>query len=276
MKTRTLKHAAQLLALSCLTCHQVILTAPPGSSLALFANPEFIPANGGVSEIAAFLTEPTGSPVADGTVVQFFTNLGRIDEQGRTNDGVARVNLISDSRSGTATVRAFSGGASSGGGVTPTPSPGASPGTGTGGGSGASGSVQVIIGTALPATVQVTAFPPRVTGDPRTATIRAFVFDVNGNPVPNVPVFFSLSQGAVPAPTPTPSGSPSPSPTAAPPPSDGIDFLTSRGQPVFTNNSGMAEDVLIVRTPRDDPQRTVTVTATTSNQKTGSTTVVIN
>jgi hypothetical protein len=273
MNPRYLKPAAQLLALSCLTCHQVILTAPPGSTLILFANPEFIASNGGVSVISAFLTEPTGSPVADGTVVQFFTNLGRIDEQGRTNDGVARVNLISDSRSGTATVRAFSGGASSGGGTT-TPSPGASPATG-GGSSGASGSVAVVIGTALPSNVLVTAFPNRVTTDPRTATIRAFVVDANGNPVPNVPVLFSLSLG-VPVPTPTPSGSPSPSPSATPSPNTGIDFLTSRGQPVFTDNNGVAEDVLIVRTPPDAAPRTVTITATTTNGKSGNTAVTIN
>ncbi len=236
---RLLKHAAQLLALSCLTCHQVILTAPPGSSLVLFANPEFIAANGGVSVISALLTEPTGSPVADGTVVQFFTNLGRIDEQGKTNDGVARVNLISDSRSGTATVRAFSGGTSSGG-AAPAPSPGAYPGTGGGGTSGASGTVSIVIGTALPANVLLTAFPNRVTLDPRTSTIRAFVVDANGNPVPNVPVLFSLSQGSAPTPTPAPSGSPSPTPSATPSPSTGIDFLTSRGQPVFTDNNGVA------------------------------------
>jgi len=274
LNPRLLKHAAQLLALSCLTCHQVILTAPPGSTLALFANPEFIPANGGVSVISALVTEPAGTPVPDGTVVQFFTNLGRIEEQGKTNDGVARVNLISDSRSGTATVRAFSGGPAT---STPAASPGASPSPGSGGGStaGTSGSVQVLIGTALPSNVLVTAFPGRVTTDPRTSTIRAFVVDANGNPVPNVPVLFSLSQGT-PVPTPTPSGSPSPSPTATPSPNTGVDFLNSRGQPIFTDNNGLAEDVLIVRTPPDAAARTVTITATTSNGKSGSVTVTIN
>lgn len=267
MPRRSTKPVALLLAVSSLTCHQVILTAPPGSTLALFANPEFIQANGGVSVISALVTEPAGTPVPDGTVVQFFTNLGRIDEQGRTNDGVARVNLVSDARSGTATVRAFSGGPAT---STPVASPGVSPSPGTGGSSGTSGSVQVIIGSALPANVLITAFPGRVTSDPRTSTIRAFVVDQNGNAVPNVPVLFSLSQGVT---TPSPSPSPSPSPTPSP---AGVDFLTSRGQPVFTDNNGVAEDVLIVMTPPDAPQRTVTITATTSNGKTGSVPVTIN
>jgi hypothetical protein len=80
----------------------------------------------------------------------------------------------------------------------------------------------------------------------------------------------------VPVPTPTPSGSPSPSPSATPSPNTGIDFLTSRGQPVFTDNNGVAEDVLIVRTPPDAAPRTVTITATTTNGKSGNAAVTIN
>ncbi|MFI5183889.1 MAG: hypothetical protein ACHQNV_05795, partial [Vicinamibacteria bacterium] len=62
-----------LLALVHVTCNHAILTAPPGSSLALFANPAFISANGDVSVISALVIEPAGTVVADGTVVQFFT-----------------------------------------------------------------------------------------------------------------------------------------------------------------------------------------------------------
>ncbi|HET8647494.1 MAG TPA: hypothetical protein VFO85_18495, partial [Vicinamibacteria bacterium] len=91
-------------------CHQALFTAPAGSTLDVTANPEFIPAHGGVSVITAVVIEPAGTPVADGTVVQFFTTLGRIDEQGRTNDGVARVNLLAQGLSGPAVVTAVSGG----------------------------------------------------------------------------------------------------------------------------------------------------------------------
>lgn len=270
MKPSTSKLLALLAGGLALACHQVILTAPPGSSITVFANPEFIAANGGVSVISALVFEPAGTPVPDGTVVQFFTNLGRIDEQGKTNDGVARVNLVADSRSGTATVRAFSGGAATA--PAPTPSASASPGPGTGT-AGAAGSVQVVIGSALPARVDVTAFPQRIT-DFRQSTIRAFVYDQNGNPVSNVPVLFSVSQGATP--TPAPTASPGPSPTPGPTPSPGADFLASRGTPVFTDNNGVAEDTLLVRTPHTDPQKTITITATTANGRTGSVAVLIN
>jgi len=229
------------LALFQLTCHQAILTAPPGSTLVLIANPEFIAAFGGVSVISALVYEPAGTPVPDGTVVQFFTNLGRIDEQGKTNDGVARVNLVSDSRSGTAKVQAFSGGATTSGTTTA---------------GGASASVDVIIGSALPARIQVTAFPTRVTS-PRQSTIRAFVVDANGNPVLNVPVIFSVAQ---------PSGF------------EPTEFMGSRGTPVFTDNNGVAQDDLLVRYPEGDPSKTVTVTAVVSfdSTKTASVEVTIN
>jgi hypothetical protein len=242
---RVARSCACLAAVVHLTCHQVILTAPPGSTIALFANPEFIPAFGGVSVISALVTEPAGTPVPDGTVVQFFTNLGRIDEQGKTNDGVARVNLVSDSRSGTATVRGYSGG----------PAVAASPGAGGGGGSTGS-SVTVVIGSALPARVQVTAFPTRVTS-PRESLIRAFVVDANGNPVLNIPVVFTVEQ-----------------PTGAAP----TEFMDSRGTPVYTDSNGVAEDRLLVRYSETAAPKTVTVRATVSfdASKTATVAVTIN
>lgn len=155
-------------AVAQVSCQQAILTAPNGSTLQLVANPTFIPSSGGVSIVSALVVEPAGTPAADGTVVQFFTTLGVIEEQGKTNDGVARVNLVADSRSGTAQVTAFSGAATS-----------ASP-------------VEVTIGSALPERIVLTAEPIRIVADP-FARIIANVFDVSGNPVVNVPVVFSVS-----------------------------------------------------------------------------------
>jgi Bacterial Ig-like domain (group 1) len=235
-----------LLGLSQLTCNQAILTAPPGSTLTLFANPEFIPASGGRSTISALAIEPAGTPVADGTVVQFFTNLGSIDAQGKTNDGVARVTLVADSRSGTATVSAFSGG----------PAVAASPGTGTSGGG--SATVTVVIGSALPSRVQVTADPVRIAPDgPRESLIRAFVVDANGNPVAHVPVVFSVTQPAGASPT---------------------ESLDSAGAPVYTDNSGVAEDTLSTRYDPTDAAKTVTVAAVAAfdPSKNGSVSVTIN
>ena len=238
------------------------MTAPPGSTLTLSANPLQIAAHGDVSIITALVLEATGTPVADGTVVQFFTTLGRVDEQGKTNDGVARVNLVSDSRSGTAHVTAVSGGS-----VTTTPTSttvaAAPPVAPTGlvsaiavtgatavSAAAAEGSVDVVIGTGRTLHVVVTVVPQRLTSESRTAQVIALVFDASGNPVPNVPVTFS-SNGAT-------------------------ENLDSQGQPVFTDNNGEARDVLRTRVQAGASSRSVTVTATASNGASGTTTVTIN
>lgn len=232
-----------LLALSQVTCHQAIVTAPPGSTITLVANPPFIPANGGVSVISAVVIEPAGTPVPDGTVVQFFTTLGHIDEQGKTNDGVARVNLVSDSRSGTAQVIGVSGG--------PAPTPSGSPAPGPSGSG--SGSVTVVIGSALPTLVIVTAEPIRIEKtDPRESFIIANVFDENGNTVANVPVIFTID------------GDPA------------TERMVSEGAPRFTDNSGRAEDVMKTKYDLKAAQKVVTVRATTANGITATTLVTIN
>jgi hypothetical protein len=184
----------------------------PGSSISLIANPDFIVANGGVSVITAIVTEPAGTFVPDGSVVFFFTNLGRIDPQGKTVNGVARVNLVADSRSGEATVTAFASG-------------GAAPASGGGGGSTGTTTVPVRIGSVLPANVIVTANPPSVVAGGRV-TITANVFDASGNPVANVPVIFTLGTQGPPAPG---------------------ERMESGGAPRFTDTNGQAFDTLITR-----------------------------
>jgi len=241
------KAALILLALSLGVCNQAIMVAPPGSTFAgssLIANPGFIAAHGDVSVISGLLVKATGDPVPDGTVVQFFTNLGKIDEQGKTNDGVVRVNLVSDSRSGTATVQAFSGGGAT---VSPSfldgPVVGFSTGSVTGPsdatGTEAMASTTVTIGSARPDHVVLTANPPRITTGTST-TLLAQVFDANGNPVANVPVIFQIT---------------STSPQAR---------LDSGGQVVFTDNDGRATDIL--RT-NSTVAGNITVTATAANNK---------
>lgn len=157
-----------VLSVTAVTCEKAPLTAPVDSKLSVFVNPPFIVANGGVSVISAFVVEPAGTPVPDGTVVFFFTTLGRIDPQGKTKDGVARVNLVADSRSGTAKVTAATGNV-------------------------VSDAQDVTIGSALPARVLVSANPPYLAGA-REAAITANVFDANGNPVQNVPVVFKITE----------------------------------------------------------------------------------
>lgn len=150
------------------SCGQALLTAPVGSTLAISVNPPFIAANGDVAIVSVLALEPAGTPVPDGTVVQFFTTLGVIDEQGKTNDGVARVNLRSDSRSGTAKVTVFSGPATT--------------------------TADVIIGATRPARMVPVLIDARIdlSQGVSTARFKVTVLDSNGNPVASVPVRFSV------------------------------------------------------------------------------------
>jgi hypothetical protein len=201
-----------LLAMTSATCGEAPFLAAPGSTMTLVANPPFIVANGGVSVISALLIEPNGTTAPNGTVVQFFTTLGSIEDQGETRDGVARVNLVSDSRSGTATVTATSGAVEQ-------------------------QTVEIVIGSANPTLVIVTAEPARLNRGGHSQ-ITANVFDVDGNPIANVPVVFSLSGGT------------------------GRETLDSGGGQVFTDTNGQAFDTL--RTSSSS-SADVTVTATTPN-----------
>lgn len=236
------------------SCHQAIPVAPEGSSIEVIANPTTISAYGGVSVITAILHDGTGQPVADGTVVQFFTDLGRIDEQGRTNDGVARVNLVADGRSGTANVTASSGG----GIVAPSSSPSGTPSStgvqtgdegrlfGTSGAvalaaSGVSKTIPVTIGTKAPTTVVISADPRNIASDaPRYSNLTATVFDKDGNPIANVPVVFRIVDGSDP---------------------DFSEFVESGGRPIFTDNNGQARDRLWTTRARDATTQTVRVEA---------------
>jgi hypothetical protein len=246
-----------------IACESVPLTAAPGTSLTLIANPEFVIANGGVSVVTAILVEPAGTFVADGTEVFFFTNLGRVDASGKTRNGVARVNFISDTRSGLATVVAISGGPA----ATPRPSPSPSPTASTGkkvgapdfAGAGESiaadentASVVIAVGNALPTLVIVGADPQRITS-PRNSRITATVFDANGNPVQNVPVSFSLDSPLVVE-----------------------ERLDSGGALLYTNSNGQVFDVLRTQAPIGLGQKTVVVTATTATGITGSVTVFVD
>jgi hypothetical protein len=204
-------------------CAGVLFTAPPGSSCSLIANPPFVASDGGVSNIIALVIEPGGNTVADGTVILFFTDIGLIDRQAKTKDGLAHVNFTSDSRSGTAHISAICGGAAPA--VAPSTSPSASPGPVPGGGGGSgSATVNVTVGNArVRAVVGLRADPPRITTSNSTHVF-ARVIDENGNGIANVPVFFDIVATTNP----------------------GTEFFDIQG-PVFTNNSGEAENVMRTR-----------------------------
>ena len=169
--TRRPSHRACALALTAVlvSCEGAYLTAPPNSTIGVSANPEFVAAHGGVSEITAFVIEPAGTYVSDGTVVRWTTNLGTIDAETRTRRGVAQARFVSDSRSGTAHIRAFSGG------VMTDP-------------------IEIRVGNIRipPRGIRLRAVPSRITISNSTHVI-ATVVDEFGNPVANVAVFFEVA-----------------------------------------------------------------------------------
>ena len=210
-------------------CGEAPFVAAPDATLRLSANPESIPADGGVSVISAVVIEPNGTAAPNGTVVQFFTILGGIERQAETRDGVARVNLVADSRSGTAEVTARSGKASAG------------------------EAVEVEIGGVT--SIVLAADPPRLTSL-RYSYIAANVLDANGNPVANVPVIFTVK--------------------GLEPDYAVQESLESGGVPLFTDTNGRAVDILYTRAARSGTQRTVEVTARTSNDVSAAVEVIIN
>lgn len=245
--TTTMKAAVAGVTVLLLSCGGAYLTAPPGSTLTLVANPAFIASHGGVSELTAIVTEPAGTDVPDGTVVLWSTTLGHVDRETRTRRGIARNRLVSDSRSGIATVVAASGADALPPTTTPTTttttttitSPTTTSPTTTlaalrpisaattGGSSLLAGEqnadvVEVTIGNALVRNIRLRAVPSRITISNSTHVI-ATVLDEFGNPVANVPVFFEVVSDPE------------------------TEFFDSSGAAVHTNNNGEAEDVLRTR-----------------------------
>src|ERR671913_1214748 len=118
-------------------CDKVPLLAPSGSVITLFATSPSVGLNGTIEIVATVIEQgvtstPTtppangtatttpstgqagsGTPVQNGTLVSFTSTIGRIEpSEARTQNGQVRVKFIASGQSGTATITAFSGGAS--------------------------------------------------------------------------------------------------------------------------------------------------------------------
>src|SRR5262245_47292580 len=104
--------AAPLLVLS---CEKSPLLAPTGSTIVLTAPNTALPTNATLPLIAQVL-ESTGQPPHSGTRVSFTTTLGTIEPGTSSTDvnGQVKVMFRSGGGSGTATITAFSGGATTG------------------------------------------------------------------------------------------------------------------------------------------------------------------
>jgi adhesin/invasin len=197
-------------ALACLSatifstsCDKVPLLAPTGSVITLFATATTVPSNGSMEIVATVIeqgqatapttpttpgngqtpttpTTPTssssqgaGTPVHNGTVVTFTTTIGRIEPaEARTNNGQARVTYYANGQSGTATITAFSGGAS--------------------------GKIENLrVGTAAVERLRLSASPQNLPPTGGSAEIQARPEDASGNVLPGVPVSFSADFGTL-------------------------------------------------------------------------------
>ena len=179
-------------------CDKVPLTAPTGSVITLIAANSNVPLNGEVEIVATVIENGTtstgtgtgtgtgttssttagaGTPVQNGTLVSFTSTLGTIEpSEARTNNGQVRVKFRSNGQSGTATITAFSGGAS--------------------------GKLENLkVGAAAAERVLVSANPQTLGASGGTALITARVEDVSGSGLSGVPVTFTTDAGTLTATT---------------------------------------------------------------------------
>jgi hypothetical protein len=234
-------------ALACLSimalvpgCDKVPLLAPTGSVITIFPAATTVPSDGQIAIVATVIeqgvatapatgtgtgtgTTPTsttrtgaGTPVQNGTVVSFTTTIGRIEpREARTQNGEVRVKFIADGQSGTATITAYSGGAS--------------------------GTLENLrVGSAAVERVLITATPQTLGPAGGTSEIAARVEDPSGRALPGVQVNFVADAGTLSA-------------ASATSDSEGIArtrLTTSRPAKVTANVAGKTAEVTVGLNPR--------------------------
>jgi hypothetical protein len=171
-------------------------------------------------------TAGSGTPVQNGTLITFTTTIGRIEpSEARTNNGQVRVRFIAGGASGTATVTAFSGGAS--------------------------GKLENLpVGSAAAERVVLTATPQTLGPSGGSTEIAARVEDTAGRAVSSVPVNFTATTGTLSSATAVTDG-------------NGIakvTLTTTRQSEVTANVAGKTATVTVGLNPRTG----VTITAPTT------------
>jgi hypothetical protein len=176
-------------------CDKVPLLAPSGTVITLFPANNTVPLNGSVEIVATVIENGTastpttpgngnggttttsspgaGTPVQNGTLVSFTTTIGRVEpSEARTQNGQVRVKFISNGQSGTATITAFSGGAS--------------------------GKIEnLLVGSAAAERVLISASPQTLGPAGGAAQISARVEDTSGSGLSGVPVTFTTNAGTL-------------------------------------------------------------------------------
>ena len=169
------------LALMAAGCDKAQLLAPTGSTVTLTAGSIVLP-TGGTTQVTAFVSESSGTPVQNGTMVRFTTNLGQVDPvEVQTSNGYAVASFMAGDSAGVAEVRATSGGI---GGT-----------AGAAAGSAASNVVQITIGSAAVETVVLGANPGTVPAGGGTVNLIATVVGAGGRALQGIAVTFNASAG---------------------------------------------------------------------------------
>jgi len=200
-------------------CKSAVLTAPDSSTLIVTVNPGTIPL-GGEALVRVVGHKYSGTPLPDGTMVYFSTDIGSIESNKEIKNGSCEVIFHSDNRSGVATLSVTSGRAET-----------------------MPEEITVTIGASAFSSMSISADPAQLPLGGGVVTIRAVAYDDNLNPLANVPVIFSTDKGT----------------------------LTSKGNTLQTNASGIVEDLLTttedatITAKSGDQEVSVSVTVTTND-----------
>lgn len=188
-------------------CERVPLLAPTGSAVTLSINTTTVPANG-TAEITAVVIEAGGTAPQNGTHVTFTTTLGSIDPvEAQTRNGRATATFFAGTRSGKASIRAFSGEAET-------------------------EAVEVFVGGSGAEDILLRIESSTANGT--STVVVARVIDAGGNSIPGAPVSFSSDKGRV-------------TPGSAPTDSNGearVTVLTSETTVVTATTGGTGDSVL--------------------------------
>jgi hypothetical protein len=176
--------ALALTQLAVIACDRMPLLAPTQSTVTVTSATLVLPA-GGSTDVTAFVAEQSGTPVQNGTVVRFTTNLGRVDPvETQTRNGLAITTFHAGDVSGVADVRATSGaagGTASGSGTTAT----------------TTNAVQISVGAAAVDAVVLRANQTSIPFSGGSIELTATVTGVGGRVLPGVPVTFLSSEGTL-------------------------------------------------------------------------------
>lgn len=165
-----------LVQLAVIACDKMPLTAPSGSALTVTSPTVTLPL-GGSTPITATVSESGGTPVQNGTVVRFTTNLGRVDPvDAQTMNGMATTTFHAGDVSGEADIRATSGSIA---------------------GTGDNPGVKITVGAAAIQEVQLRASPQFVPFGGGTVQLIATVIGPNARVLPGTPVTFASTQGTL-------------------------------------------------------------------------------